>query len=73
MDAEVCKALLQFMYTDSTPQELELATAEPLIFAADRYELEKLKLVCEEALGKNIDTSSVVATLALAEIGRAHV
>lgn len=41
--------------------------AEHLLVAADRYELEKLKLVCEEALCKKIDASSVAAALALAE------
>jgi speckle-type POZ protein len=66
MDADVCKALLRFMYTNSQPPELE-AMAERLLVAADRYELEELKLACEEALCKNIDTSSVTAALALAE------
>nr|XP_020158060.1 BTB/POZ and MATH domain-containing protein 3-like [Aegilops tauschii subsp. strangulata] len=67
MDAEVCKELLQFIYTDSPPQQIEVAVVEGLLAAADRYELEKLKLVCEEALCKIIDTRSVAATLALAE------
>ncbi|XP_047091448.1 BTB/POZ and MATH domain-containing protein 3-like [Lolium rigidum] len=66
MDADVCKALLRFMYTNSLPPELE-PMAERLLVAADRYELEELKLACEEALCKNIDTSSVAAILALAE------
>ncbi|XBI34700.1 hypothetical protein VPH35_120476 [Triticum aestivum] len=69
MDADVCKALLRFIYTDSPPPEFDAATmmAERLLVAADRYELDKLKLACEDALCKIIDTSSVAATLALAE------
>ncbi|XP_024310822.1 BTB/POZ and MATH domain-containing protein 2-like [Brachypodium distachyon] len=41
--------------------------AERLLVAADRHKLEKLKLICEEALCRNIDLSSVAAVLALAE------
>ncbi|CAM0949176.1 unnamed protein product [Alopecurus aequalis] len=74
MDADVCKALLQFIYTNSPPPELESAAlAERLLVAADRYGLEKLKLVCEEALCKNMGTSSVAAALALAERHRCPV
>lgn len=67
MDAEVFKALLQFIYMDSPPMPLEKTMAERLLVAADRYELEKLKPVCEEALCRHVDMSSVAATLALAE------
>jgi speckle-type POZ protein len=69
MDADVCKALLKFMYTDAPPPDLQEAAtmAERLLVAADRYGLDKLKPVCEEALCKNIDTSSVASTLVLAE------
>jgi speckle-type POZ protein len=67
MDSEVFKALLQFIYTDSPPLLEAPTTAESLLAAADKYELEKLKLMCEEALCRHIDMSSVASTLALAE------
>ncbi|XP_037462499.1 BTB/POZ and MATH domain-containing protein 1-like [Triticum dicoccoides] len=67
MDAEVFKALLQFIYLDSPPRPLEKTMAERLLVAADRYELEKLKLICEAALLRHVDRSSVAAALALAE------
>ncbi|XBI06502.1 hypothetical protein VPH35_134510 [Triticum aestivum] len=70
MDADVCKSLLRFIYTDSPPPELETAppkNVERLLAAADRFQLEKLKLLCVEALCKKIDASSVAAALALAE------
>ncbi|XP_044444805.1 BTB/POZ and MATH domain-containing protein 2-like [Triticum aestivum] len=67
MDAEVFKALLQFIYLDSPPRPLEKTMAERLLVAADRYELEKLKLICEAALLRHVDLSSVAAALALAE------
>ncbi|XP_037469709.1 BTB/POZ and MATH domain-containing protein 2-like [Triticum dicoccoides] len=67
MDAEVFKALLQFIYTDSPPVILSASMAERLLVAADRYKLEELKLVCEDALCWHVDMSSVAVSLALAE------
>ncbi|KAE8785885.1 Protein roadkill [Hordeum vulgare] len=70
MNADVCKELLQFIYTDSPPRQMDQvadAVVEGLLVAADRYELEKLKVVCEDALCKMVDARSVAATLALAE------
>ncbi|VAH13795.1 unnamed protein product [Triticum turgidum subsp. durum] len=72
IDADVFKALLYFIYTDKLPQEIEeegtlAKMAKPLLVAADRYKLEKLKLVCEEALCGQIDMESVANTLAFAE------
>ncbi|KAM3214076.1 hypothetical protein ACQJBY_066475 [Aegilops geniculata] len=75
MAPQVFKALLQFIYTDSPPEDLleAAATAERLLVAADRYELEKLKLFCEEALCRHIGMGSVSDTLALAERHRCPV
>jgi speckle-type POZ protein len=67
MDAEVFKTLLQFIYTDYPPLVEEATTAEKLLVAADRYRLDKLKLVCEEVLCRHVAMDSVVATLVLAE------
>ncbi|VAH13796.1 unnamed protein product [Triticum turgidum subsp. durum] len=69
MDAAVFKAMLHFIYTDTLPKEVELATmAKPLLVAADKYKLERLKLICEEELCGHIGVHSVVAAmLALAE------
>jgi speckle-type POZ protein len=69
MNADVCKALLRFIY-DEIPGSDFLETdgmAKRLLIAADRYKLEKLKRICEMALLPSIRTSSVAATLALAE------
>ncbi|KAF7007080.1 hypothetical protein CFC21_022054 [Triticum aestivum] len=70
MDADVCKALLQFIY-NGTPDMNQLETAhtmaERLLVAADRYKLEELKQICEHALRVRIRVSSVGTTLALAE------
>ncbi|KAK1678228.1 hypothetical protein QYE76_039076 [Lolium multiflorum] len=69
MDADVCKALLRFIY-DEVPSTDLLETAgmaERLLVAADRYKVEKLKHICEKALLPSVCLSSVADTLALAE------
>jgi speckle-type POZ protein len=70
MEAQVFKALLRFVYTDSLPEMKEKdegAMCQHLLVAADRYAMERLKLVCEEKLCERIDVSSVATVLALAE------
>ncbi|KAJ3677228.1 hypothetical protein LUZ60_002952 [Juncus effusus] len=76
------KALLHFIYTDSLPDETEagfmsderldnarasILMSQHLLVAADRYGLERLKLICEEKLRKNISVDTVATTLALAD------
>ncbi|GJN04933.1 hypothetical protein PR202_ga22517 [Eleusine coracana subsp. coracana] len=70
MDARVFWAMLHFIYTDSHPEMDErdkVAMAQHLIVAADRYNLEKLKLICTMILLRNVDARNVSATLLLAE------
>ncbi|CAL4941933.1 unnamed protein product [Urochloa decumbens] len=77
MEADVFRALLHFVYTDTlddcnwhgdgVKQQKEAAMAQHLLVAADRYNLERLKLICEEKLLKHIDADSVTAFLVLAE------
>ncbi|CAM0877796.1 unnamed protein product [Alopecurus aequalis] len=81
MEASVFKALLRFVYTDTLPKmevpsmvvkgEVEEGRAKTmwlqhLLVAADRYDLRRLKSLCEEQLAKRIDLSSVAIVLALA-------
>ncbi|XP_047085986.1 BTB/POZ and MATH domain-containing protein 2-like [Lolium rigidum] len=70
MEAQVFNALLSFMYTDELPdmkQEEEYAMAQHLLVAADRYDLDRLKLICEDMLTTRIDMSSVATILTLAD------
>ncbi|TVU24139.1 hypothetical protein EJB05_26540, partial [Eragrostis curvula] len=70
MEARVFEALLHFVYTDSLPafgKEEQAVMAQNLFVAADRYDLKRLKLICEDRLCHNIDRSTVMATLTLAE------
>ncbi|KAJ1687528.1 hypothetical protein LUZ63_018918 [Rhynchospora breviuscula] len=81
IEAPVFRSMLYFIYSDSLPgfgengnaddnhgenQELR-QMAQHLLVAADRYHLDRLKLMCEDLLCKNLDVSTVVSTLMLAE------
>lgn len=70
MEAPVFQALLYFMYTDSLPEtnkEDEDVMYQHLLVAADRYDLQRLKLICEDKLPNCINVGTVQIILALAE------
>ncbi|CAL5013615.1 unnamed protein product [Urochloa decumbens] len=67
------KAMLHFMYTDALPGEVELGDSpvdmfERLLIAADRYALDRLKLLCAKKLWDNVSVDTVATTLACAEM-----
>ncbi|XP_020108587.1 BTB/POZ and MATH domain-containing protein 1 [Ananas comosus] len=82
MDAPVFKALLHFIYWDLLPDMEELTglntkwvstlMAQHLLAAADRYALERLKLLCETKLCEDVAINTVATTLALAEQHHCH-
>ncbi|XP_013667399.2 BTB/POZ and MATH domain-containing protein 1 isoform X2 [Brassica napus] len=71
------KVLLHFIYWDELPDMQELMgtdsksastlVAQHLLAAADRYALERLKVICESRLCEGITINTVATTLALAE------
>uniref|UniRef100_R7W5I1 BTB/POZ domain-containing protein n=1 Tax=Aegilops tauschii TaxID=37682 RepID=R7W5I1_AEGTA len=70
MEAKVFKMMLHFIYTDTLPNIDEgeiVEMAQHLFVAADRYNLERLKLICANMLCNYMDVSTVATTLALAE------
>ncbi|KAL6654231.1 hypothetical protein ACP70R_007696 [Stipagrostis hirtigluma subsp. patula] len=69
MEARVFKAMLHFIYTDTLPeiQDHKIVITQHLLVAADRYKMQRLKLICEGMLLEHIDTSTVATTLGLAE------
>jgi speckle-type POZ protein len=73
MHPDVFKALLHFIYTDSLPDMDDLDRDEysemirHLLVASDRYAMERLKLICQSILSKNLDVETVATTLALAD------
>ncbi|EAY93352.1 hypothetical protein OsI_15151 [Oryza sativa Indica Group] len=73
MQPDVFKALLHFIYTDSLSIIDDLVGDDRgemirhLLMAADRYAMERLKLICESDLCENLNVQTVAATLALAD------
>ncbi|CAL5011283.1 unnamed protein product [Urochloa decumbens] len=73
MEPAVFKALLQFIYTDSLPALDDLdgdergEMAKHFLVAADRYAMERMKLMCESVLCKGLKVENVAETLALAD------
>ncbi|XP_072150881.1 BTB/POZ and MATH domain-containing protein 1-like [Setaria viridis] len=69
----VFRIILQFMYTDKLPGDDELRTSpfemmQHLVAAADRYAMDRLKLICAQRLWANVSVDNVAATLACAEM-----
>ncbi|CAN6299345.1 unnamed protein product [Urochloa humidicola] len=70
MEAAVFKALLHFIYTDLLPEmngEEEFIMSQHLLVASDKYNLDRLKYMCEHNLCKHIEPSNVMILLELAE------
>ncbi|OAY83517.1 BTB/POZ and MATH domain-containing protein 3-like [Ananas comosus] len=73
----VFKAMLHFIYSDKFPSVHELTgpdsictstiMVQHILVAADRYGLERLRLLCEAKLCEELTTDTVVTTLALAD------
>ena len=80
MKPRVFMALLEFIYTDSFPSmdDLDLdrddyeEMVKHLLVAADRYAMERMKLICEGILCKNIRVQTVVTMSALADQHRCN-
>lgn len=77
--APILQALLHFIYTDSFPElgqengSMDAAFAQHLLEAADRYELVRLRRICERKLCQTVDVDTVATTLTLAEQNHAEV
>ncbi|XP_039784286.1 BTB/POZ and MATH domain-containing protein 3-like [Panicum virgatum] len=74
MMPQVSEALRHFVYTDALPETdgkdeaaASPAMAQHLLEASDRYDMQRLKMICEDRLCRQIDVSTVATTLALAE------
>uniref|UniRef100_K3YN54 BTB domain-containing protein n=3 Tax=Setaria TaxID=4554 RepID=K3YN54_SETIT len=73
MQPAVFRAMLHFVYTDSLPRMDDLKGGDcsemirHLLVASCRYALDRLKMICQNILAKNLDAETVVTTLALAD------
>ncbi|KAK3160849.1 hypothetical protein QOZ80_1BG0065820 [Eleusine coracana subsp. coracana] len=74
-DDRVFQYMLHFIYTDSLPvveDSDKIVMALHLLVATDRYNLVRLKLICEDVLSSNIDITIAASTLVLAEQHGCH-
>ncbi|XP_051169184.1 speckle-type POZ protein-like [Leptopilina boulardi] len=62
----IFQKMLRFIYTDKVNDLKESAAA--LYYAAEKYQLEKLKTMCINSLCKNLSSETVIETLKLAEM-----
>ncbi|KAM3346043.1 hypothetical protein ACQJBY_020518 [Aegilops geniculata] len=74
MEPPVFKALLHFIYTDSLPAAMDdlddgenQEMVKHLLVAADKYAMDRMKMLCEGILCKSLDVETVATTLALAD------
>ncbi|WVZ90297.1 hypothetical protein U9M48_036607 [Paspalum notatum var. saurae] len=78
VDPAVFKAMIHYIYTDTVPEldkrpevaeadDQEVVMVQHLLVAADRYGLDRLKVICEHRLSRGIGVATVASTLALAE------
>lgn len=69
IDAQVFKELLTYVYTETVPNLKSLAS--PLLVAAEKYQLQRLKAVCEQHLSYSLQVDNAAQTLWLAHTYRA--
>ncbi|XP_048540251.1 BTB/POZ and MATH domain-containing protein 2-like [Triticum urartu] len=72
MNGTVFKAMLGFIYGDTLPfpaaDENEGVLLQHLLVAADRYDLRRLRLMCEKKLCEHIRVGTATTILALADL-----
>ncbi|XP_046917093.1 BTB/POZ and MATH domain-containing protein rdx isoform X1 [Dermatophagoides farinae] len=66
MEPEVLREMLRFIYTGKAPA-LDKLDAD-LLAAADKYDLERLKVMCEESLCSNLSVETAADVLVLADM-----
>ena len=70
IDPSILEAILSFLYTGECAAVSTMA--EKLLSVAEEYELENLRLVCEQELSRSITVENVLAMLVLAHTHRAR-
>ncbi|KAJ4782778.1 BTB/POZ and MATH domain-containing protein 1 [Rhynchospora pubera] len=75
MEAVVFKELLHYIYSETIPAFSEMNDSEEknnlaqhLLVAADRYDVERLRIICEDILYGSINKDNVVALLSIADM-----
>ncbi|KAJ3677158.1 hypothetical protein LUZ60_002882 [Juncus effusus] len=69
IEPAVFRGFLHFIYSDSVSEldEEVMVIYQHLLVAADRYEVKRLKSICENKLSQNIDVKNIAINLTLAE------
>merc|ERR1711915_425192 len=67
LDSKIVYAMLKYVYSGEV-QDLTSWTFKGLLLAADKYEMDVLKLKCESALCKAICSDTVIDLLLLADL-----
>ncbi|XP_021044943.1 TD and POZ domain-containing protein 5-like [Mus pahari] len=67
LDPEVFKEMMGFIYTGKVPNLHSHTMACDVLAAADRYGMEALMVICEDALSRNLSVEKASHTLILAD------
>ncbi|XP_065207987.1 speckle-type POZ protein-like [Planococcus citri] len=67
MKPEVFKAFLLYLYTDKTPDPADPGMVCDLLVAAEKYDVNGLKLLCEEMLLKDLSEENAIDVLVFAD------
>uniref|UniRef100_A0A3B3SF63 Speckle type BTB/POZ protein like n=1 Tax=Paramormyrops kingsleyae TaxID=1676925 RepID=A0A3B3SF63_9TELE len=70
IEPDVFKEMMSFIYTGKAPNLEKMA--DNLLAAADKYALERLKVMCEEALCSSLSVENVADVLILADLHSAE-
>ncbi|XP_031232021.1 TD and POZ domain-containing protein 1-like [Mastomys coucha] len=68
LDPQVFKEMMGFIYTGKAPHLDSHSMATGVLAAADKYGLEGLKALCEDALCRNLSVENAAQTLILADL-----
>ena len=68
IDPLVFKEMLRYLYTGKAPKLDEDGMTEPLFLAADKYQIEALKDLCEQSLIAKLNLETVVHFLVVAHL-----
>ena len=68
LDPQVFKEMMGFIYTGKVPHLHSHSMACDLLAAADRYGLKDLKVMCEDALCRNLSVENAAHTLIVADL-----